>query len=227
MMKEYYTHYPRTILWLVPGGEVTIGGAELDAQPLFKAEVEPFYLSKFPITNEQYEAFAPQFERLPTSLGDRDPAVGLNFEEACDYAAWYAHLSRKPMRLPTEVEWEYACRAGTTGRTFFDQDADPSLYLWDGENSGSRIPPLDEKKANEFGFFGMLGGVWEWTDSMFRSYPLGEDGVERAGAPRILRGGSFRSPREQISCSLRRSAAPLSCFDDAGFRLARSLRNQP
>jgi len=225
-MKEYYTHYPRTILWLVPGGKVTIGGSETDAQPTFLAEVEPFYLSKFPITNEQFEAFTGKFERSPTSPGDGDSAVGMSFDEAQAYAAWYARVSRKPMRLPSEIEWEYACRAGATGRTFFADDADPDLYLWDGENSGAGVYPLGKKKANAFGLFGMLGGVWEWTASVYRAYPQSGDVVENRGAPRVLRGGSFRSPREEISCSWRRVESPGARFDDVGFRLARSMRHR-
>lgn len=223
-MKDYYTHYPRTILWLVPGGDATLGGPEADAQPIFQAEVEPFYLSKFPVTNEQFEAYAPNFERSPISTADRDPALGMSFDEATAYAQWYAEVSRKPMRLPTEIEWEYACRAGSAGRTFFADDEDPDLYLWHGGNSGEVVPALDGKKSNGFGLFAMLGGVWEWTASPYAPYPLDPEGDAAAEAPRVLRGGSFRTPRTEISCSLRRSARPDERFPDAGFRIARSMR---
>ena len=178
-MPDYYTRYPRPILWLVPGG--TLGAAE----------VEPFYISKFPVTNEQLEAFDPGFVRSPLSPGDDDPAVGVSWEDAARYCRWYAEVSRKPMRLPTELEWEHACRAGATGRFFWGDDpAEADTYVWSAENSGGRVPRLDAKKANGHGLFGMLGGVWEWT------------------AEQTLRGGSFRQPAASISCAVMRMRFP-------------------
>lgn len=194
-MPDYYTRYPRPILWLVPGG--TLGAAG----------VEPFYISKFPVTNEQFEAFDPGFVRSPLSPGDDDPAVGVSWEDAAEYCRWYAGVSRKPMRLPTEVEWEHACRAGTAGRFFWGGDpAEADAYVWSAENSGGRVSRLDAKKANGHGLFGMLGGVWEWT------------------AERVLRGGSFRQPAASITCACRLSVEPEAAPEDAGFRIVKSLR---
>lgn len=225
---EYYTAYPRPILWLVPGGEVAVGGPEADAAPAFTAAVEPFYLSKLPVTNEQFEAFDPGYVRSPASPGDRDPAVGVSWHDAAEYCAWYGEVARKPIRLPIEIEWEHACRAGTSGRWPFagvgHAAAPPDDFLWHrGNAEGDRVPPLDAKRANGFGLHGMLGGVWEWTGSLYRPYPLGEE-EPGEGGPRVLRGGSFRMDRGEISCSRRRAERPESAFDDAGFRIARSFR---
>ncbi len=87
------------------------------------------------------------------------------------------------------------------------------------------MPPLDAKRANGFGLHGMLGGVWEWTASAERPYPLAAEdpGGEPARARRILRGGSFRDDLAAISCSRRRAEPPDARFDDAGFRIAKSL----
>ena len=225
-MKERYTRYPRPILWLVPGGETRIGGAEGDARPPFRVEVAPFYLSKFPVTNQQFEAFDPGHERSAISSGETDPVVGLSWYEAEEYCRWYAKVSRKPIRLPTEVEWEHACRAGSEGRfPFGDDPEEADLYLWDAENSAGFLRRAEQKKANGFGLFGMLGGVWEWTASPYRSYPLEEPSKDtEEEEPRVLRGGSFRTPRENISCSLRLGRKPSEVVPESGFRIAKSLR---
>ena len=227
MARDVYTRYPRPILWLVPGGTISIGGPEADAQPRFVAAVEPFYIGKLPVTNEQFEAFDPGFERSPLSPGDRDPAAGVSFAMAAAYCEWYAGVSRKPMRLPTEVEWEYACRAGSTERYF--SGADPRAaedYLWHRGNRPERMPALDGKKANGFGLYGMLGGVWEWTSSLYRSYPLTEPYGGKGAVPgaRVLRGGSVRLGIDEISCSSRRAVEPAERPDDAGFRIVKSFR---
>ncbi len=248
MLRDSYTRYPRPILWLVRGGKATIGGAEDDARPRFEVEVEPFYIGKFPVTNEQFEAFDPGFERAATSAGDRDPAAGVSFEAARAYCQWYAGVSRKPMRLPSEVEWEYACRGGVAGKTYFGDapagvDVDAQMWhagnsegrvgdepvgdsVWHAGNSEGRVHRLDARPANEYGLYGMLGGVWEWTSSLYRPYPLsepfGDDGS--ASGRRVLRGGSFRLDGAETSCSLRRAADPAARRDDVGFRIVKSFR---
>jgi len=237
MRHEPYTQYPRPILWLVPAGTVTVGGEEDDSSPTFTADVESFYISKFPVTNEQFEAFEPAYLRSPACPGDRDPATEVSWEEALAYCEWYAEVSGKDIRLPTEIEWEHACRAGAEGRYFFDDPEEADDYLWDADNSDGQMRRLDDKKANEHGLFGMLGGVWEWTGSVYRPYPLdpqtGEsrdgdaDGDESGDAEeepqRVARGGSYRTPRSEISCSARRALAPDTRLDDLGFRIVKSM----
>ncbi len=213
-MRDYYTRYPRTILWLVPGGRLTVAGAEGGGDRrdrVREIEIEPFYISKFPITNEQFEAFDPGFERSALSPDERDPAIGISWSDASEYARWYAEVSHKPMRLPSEVEWEYACRAGSDGRFFWGDDpAGANRFVWHRGNSGDRVPELAAKKANGVGLFGMLGGVWEWAH--------GGDGTTP-----VLRGGCFRSAMEEISCSLRHPAAR-EAHEAVGFRIVKNLR---
>ncbi len=226
-MRDSYTRYPRAILWLLRGGRVTIGGAGGDTEPAFEAEVGAFYISKTPITNRQYQAFDPGHRPAATSPGPDDPAVGVGFNDAHGYCEWYARLSRKPMRLPTEVEWEYACRGGTETRYFFGDDpTEADTYLCDAENSADRIPSLQGKRPNPFGLYAMLGGLWEWTASLYLPYPA-RDGDGRddpaAGGRRVLRGGSFRVHRGQMGSAVRRGEAPEARLDDVGFRVARAL----
>ena len=197
---------------------------EDDARPAFEIDVEPFYIGKFPVTNEQFEAFDPGFERSALSPGDEDPAAGVSFEDAAAYCEWYAGVSRKPMRLPTEVEWEYACRGLAEESPGDECEVDEAM--WHAGNSGGRVGRLDAKQANGFGLYAMLGGVWEWTSSLYRPYPLAEPygGKDAVPGARVLRGGSVRLGLEEISCSLRRAGAPSARLDDAGFRIVKSFR---
>ena len=226
-LPDSYTRYPRAILWLVREGDVVIGGPDDDAGPAFTTHVASFYISKLPVTNLQHEAFDPNFRRSAVSAGDDDPATGVSWHDARRYCDWYARVSRKPMRLPTEVEWEHACRAGTTTRYFWGDDpAGGEPYVGNASHSEGRVPSLKANKPSAWGLHGMLGGVWEWTGSLHLPYPVveddGRDDPEVAG-PRVLRGGSFRQPLSETACWRRRGAEPDARFDDAGFRVARSL----
>ena len=166
-----YTRYPRAILWLVRGD----------------ASVASFYLSKLPISNSQFEAFDATFERAANSAGDDDPAVNIGHDQALAYCAWYAEVSLKETRLPTEAEWKHACRGG-----------EPVC----GEES---IPVLKKTRTNANGLHAMLGGVWEWT---------GEG---------VLRGGSYRTPPDDIGRDAHLEVEPGYRTDDVGFRIARPL----
>lgn len=221
-----YTRYERSTLWLVPGGDLLVGGDEPDAQPAFEADVGPFYISKAPLTNGQYEVFCADHSRAQHSCGDDDPAVGVTFREAQAYCDWYSGRTGKPFRLPTEVEWEHAARAETEGPVWFKDGADAERFVWHAGNSDGRLHPIESKRGNPFGLFDVLGTVWEWTSSQYRPYPITDgDGRQEPGGDeaRVLRGGSFRSPLVDLTCSLRRGASPDERMDDVGFRIVRSL----
>ena len=205
MPRDSYTRYPRPILWLVQGGTLSLPGE-------VELTLPSFYLSKKPVTNVQFEAYEDGFRRSSCSPEDDDPATGVSFQQAQGYCAWYAEISRKPMRLPTEAEWEHACRADTTTRTFWgDQPSAAEEFVWDRENASAGPGRYETRRPNPNGLLVMLGGVWEWTAS-----PVIE-------GKRILRGGSFRQHRDELHSGLRRTEAPDTHPDDAGFRLARSF----
>ena len=199
---ERYTSVPRPVLWLIPEGELVIAGD--------RRTIAPFYLSTLPVTNAQLEAWLPAWERSPLAPGDDDPAVGTTAELAREYCRWYGALARKPIRLPSEAEWEHACRGGSPARRFWGEgEAAADEHAWHAGNSGPRVPPLAAKRTNPFGLHAMLGGVWEWVE--------GEAAV-------ALRGGSWRTPLAEIDCEARRVPAAGERIADAGFRIARSLR---
>lgn len=223
-----YTRLPRPTLWLLRGDEFEMGGEGADEQPRFTARAEPIYISKAPVTNEEYEAFAPGRTRPPSSDGDLEPVVGVSFAEAGAYCDWYSEASGKRFRLPTELEWEFACRGGAGTRYYWGDDpGGGDGHSWDGDSSDGRCRQVETLGANELGLYDMLGNVWEWTASLHLPYPIvegdGRDDRERPG-PRVIRGGSFRTPRAELGSAVRAALDPEECRDDVSFRIVRLLR---
>ena len=202
-----------------------MGGGDGDATPSFEADVSPFYISREPITNQEFEAFQKNFRRSEASPGDEDIAAGITYNEAANYCRWYSELRGHLFRLPTEIEWEYACRANHDSRYFFGDDPDDGdSYLWDRRNSDGRIQAVEDLKANPFGLYGMLGSVWEWTCSSHCPYPLSDqDKKEALNVRMVLRGGSFRQDRTEFSAFVRRGEERDIRLEDVGFRIVRKL----
>ena len=220
-----YTKVPRATLWLLPEGVVQVGGGDGNAMPVFEMDVEPFYISREPITNEAFEAYKDDFVRSEYSLGDEDPAVGMTHNEAAGYCRWYSGLRGLTFRLPTEIEWEYACRGNRKTAYFFGDDPElGDAFLWDSRNSNGKVQAVEELRTNPFGLYGMLGTVWEWTSSEYRPYPLVEDVVSSTGNGRmVLRGGSFLQDRTEFNAFVRGSEERDVCVKDVGFRIVRKL----
>ena len=125
--------------------------------------------------------------------------------EAAAYCDWYAELSKKAFRLPTEIEWTFACRAGRDLPPWSDEEARAPEFAWLAENSGGRTHEVETLKANTYGLHDMIGLAWEWT------------------APGILRGGSFRTSVRDVARGMLRQQPEDARLDDAGFRIVRSL----
>ncbi|GAB3498300.1 formylglycine-generating enzyme family protein [Nocardiopsis coralliicola] len=113
-------------------------------------------------------------------------------------------------RLPTEAEWEHACRAGTPGPRYGPLDA----VAWYRGNSGERLRPVGGKAPNAWGLYDTLGGVWEWCWDRYDPEVYGEY--------RVLRGGGWFDEHWSCRASVRRRSHPALQIDDVGFRIARS-----
>jgi len=149
-------------------------------------------LARYPVTNEQFTEYLaanpaapkPRFWAYEEYNQPRQPVVGVSWREASAYCKW-AGLS-----LPTESEWEHACRAGsTTQYSLGDHEQDLARAGWYGDNSGGRLHAVGEKEPNDFGLFDMHGNVYEWCSA--DRAPEDRPGDEPAC---VIRGGSFRSP---------------------------------
>lgn len=212
---------------LVPGGDVDLGSERFqDSTPVHTVSVEPFYLGRFEVTQEQWQRVMgsnPSFhegEAFPEAR--RMPVEQVSWE---DCQAFVAALNRTVpgggFRLPTEAEWELAARGKQ------EAAAPPELAAWFLANTGGDAPrPVGSKAANRWGLFDLRGNVAEWCSSLLRPYPYeAGDGREDATAPglRVIRGGSFADSLEAIEAAFRHGERPGRRLRWNGMRLARSV----
>ena len=190
-----------------------------------------FWLGKYSVTQRQYEALTGANPSHFKKSGLDAPVESVNWGEA---VAFCSKLSRRlretggppevECRLPTEAEWEYACRAGSTGRFCFgDDESKLEEYAWSSKNSGKKTHAVGEKKPNAWGLYDMHGNVWEWCQDWYGPYPKEPvtDPIGPAKAEyRVLRGGSFYIVLpEFLSCSCRFYFPPGLRFNFVGFRV--------
>jgi formylglycine-generating enzyme required for sulfatase activity len=139
--------------------------------------------------------------------------------------------SKNGYRLPTEAQWEYACRAGTQTTYFWGDDVNGD-YLWWDRNSNNTTHPVATKKPNPWGLYDMVGSVWEWTNDWFDHYTKetvkNPTGPESCGIERVLRGGSFKSHdnryEDMVTSATRGWTYPYSAHPSDGFRCVKPVK---
>jgi formylglycine-generating enzyme required for sulfatase activity len=145
------------------------------------------------------------------------------------------YLSRTGYRLPTEAEWEYACRAGAMTSRYYGETTDLlEKYAWFVENSRNQTWPVGSKKPNDFGLFDMQGNVYTWCQESYKSYPpgKGEEAIKDkkdvlsivSSVNRVQRGGSFSYNASNVRSANRQSYVPENYNGSYGFRPARTFR---
>ncbi|MEU6367030.1 formylglycine-generating enzyme family protein [Streptomyces sp. NPDC046931] len=210
----------------VPPGRVTL--SDRRTQRSWPVELAPFQLSAFPVTQAQYERVAGR--RPGTARGERLPVEGVSWWDAVRFCnalslregltpAYHLRVddeaaewdpSADGYRLPTEAEWEHACRAGTTGPRYGRLDE----IAWYRGNSEDRIHDVGGRQPNAWGLYDMLGNVWDWCWDVYDA--------EVYGTYRVLRGGGWSDEHWSCRASVRRRSHPALRIDDVGFRIARS-----
>jgi formylglycine-generating enzyme required for sulfatase activity len=218
---------------LIPSGEFEMGAKEIKAeQPVHKVTIKnPFYLGTYPVTQREWKAVMGHNPSRFKSLfkGDNRPVENVSWYDVQEFIKKLNEQEgTDKYRLPSEAEWEYACRAGTTTRySFGDSDSKLGDYAWYADNSGDKTHPVGEKKPNPWGLYDMHGNVFEWVqDHRHRHYngaPADGSAWEGSGADRVLRGGSWsRSARDCRTASRDYDAQGVRGIN-LGFRLARSV----
>jgi formylglycine-generating enzyme required for sulfatase activity len=237
----------------LPGGEFIMGSdkGNADEAPAHKVKLSPFLMDKFEVTHEQFAK-----AQLPNPSHWQDspqrPVERVRWRDAKRYCNerslleglkpcynektvdWDCDYSANGYRLPTEAEWEYACRAGTGGPYDFGRADKLRQYAWMAENSDQKTHPAGQKKPNGFGICDLYGNVSEWCEDVYsatyykESPPVDPHGPPNPGkdVKRVIRGGSWKSSPDQCQATARsgeRTGDTDACFstDFCGFRCVR------
>lgn len=209
----------------IPAGTITLHDAR--AKRRWFVTVEHFRLARFPVTRGLYETVLGK--AVSPGASTREPVTEVSWEDAIRSCNRLSHLARLTpcytfakggavvcdwradgYRLPSEAEWEHACRAGTSSARYGDLDD----IAWYADSSGSRIQEVGLKRPNDWGLYDMLGNVWEWCWDLLDTDVYGDY--------RVFRGGGWADREWSCRASCRRGSHPTFHIDDLGFRVARS-----
>ncbi|MBF0177249.1 MAG: SUMF1/EgtB/PvdO family nonheme iron enzyme [Magnetococcales bacterium] len=216
---------------LLPGGTFPMGSppdqGESDERPLHQVRLSPFWLGKYPVTQGEWIRVMAN-NPAKFMQADRHPVEWVSWHEVQEFIQKLNLLTRESYRLPTEAEWEYACRSG--GREDLRTNpADVEQMAWCASNSGGSTCPVGQKAPNGFGLYDMIGNVWEWVadwydPSYYSRSPRDNPQGPPHGSLRVYRGGSWYDLPTGMRVSTRQAADPGERNIILGFRLARQDR---
>jgi formylglycine-generating enzyme required for sulfatase activity len=210
------------------------GEAPDTEKPAVKVKLSaPFSMARYEVTQELYEAV---MGKNPSKWrGPRNSVEMVSWDEANAFCRKATAVLREmkalgdkeEIRLPSEAEWEYACRAGTTSRYGFgDKVADLKDYAWFKGNSKGEDPPVGKKKPNAWGLYDMHGYVWEWCADVWNPT---HEGADTTGKPRtgkrdkcVIRGGSWTDDADSARSAFRAGKAIDTRSDAIGFRCVKA-----
>ncbi len=189
-----------------------------------------FYMGVFEVTQQEYRKLMGGLPKGITgsNRGSNLPVINVSWIDATNFARRLSDVqqesdSQRRYRLPTEAEWEYACRAGSeSAYSFGNSDLHIDDYAWFKANSKRRVHEVGQKKPNAFGLYDMHGNVWEWCQDWhgnFSATAVTDPTGPASGRARVLRGGSWNANSQELRCTHRGSPAPELRYGDYGFRL--------
>ena len=226
------------MVWCPPG-KFLMGSPELEPERSVNETqhevtfTKGFWIARFEVTQEQWLAIMGNNPSQFTASGSQAPVEQVSWEEATEFCRKLTDAERKAGKLPageeytlpTEAQWEYACRAGTSG-AYNLEGASLDELAWYGRNSGDKPHPVGHKKPNAWGLYAMHGNVWEWCLDWYGDYPKGAvtdpTGPNQAGSP-VNRGGGWSSGAWHCRSAIRSGNAPDGREIILGFRPVRSV----
>jgi formylglycine-generating enzyme required for sulfatase activity len=248
---EQFTTPSGVEMVLIPAGSFMMGSerAQRDARPPHLVRLAAFYIDRYEVTQAEYEKTVgdnPSSVKQPTH-----PVEQANWVDAVKYCnarsrleglqpcydeqTWQCDFGADGYRLPTEAEWEYACRAGTSSKySYGENGATLARYAWYNLNSDGATHPVGAREPNAWGLHDMHGNVWEWCHDLYDGVYYGRSPAEDPPGPaegdeRVLRGGGWTSAADACSVFRRDSATPGyidNCLDarsdDQGFRCVKN-----
>jgi formylglycine-generating enzyme len=234
------------------GSEATEPGRQIDEVPHDVTISRPFYLGKLEVTQEQWSRLMHHNPSHFSSCGPRCPVETVSYDDIQAYIRRLIDASHSGLfRLPTEAEWEYACRAGTRGPFSTGATLSSTQANYDGRYPMAGAPPgpylarpaaAGSYRPNPWGLFDLHGNVWEWCEDWYGAYPAGSvsdpQGPPRRAArrvwdarggdwelKRVIRGGSWYFNADSCRCALRYTHAPADKGFSLGFRLVREVES--
>jgi formylglycine-generating enzyme required for sulfatase activity len=215
---------------LIPAGTFQMGSNDSDAydneKPVHTVHItRPFYLGKYEVTQGQWQAVMGSNPSHFTGDPSR-PVENVSWDDVREFVRRLNGLEGgAAYRLPTEAEWEYAARAGTTNRwSFGDEMSQLGRYAWYDENAEGQTHPVGQLQPNPWGLYDIHGNVWEWVQNWYGKY-TGSTAVDPAGpssgSDRVYRGGSWRYTLRFCRSAFRYYDVPGFRLDNVGFRLLR------
>lgn len=230
----------------IPAGEFEMGqqsgeawqqGGEWDETPVHTVRLTtPFWMSETEVTNEQFEKFDSRHNALRGEFGfstkDNEPAVQVSWNDAVAFCEWLSETENQTYRLPTEAEWEYACRAETTTPYFTGESLPEEYYReqmnydeWDENHRTPVSLNVAQSPPNAWGLYDMAGNVEEWCIDWYGPYAQGTAinpvGPEK-GISRVTRGGSHNTDPYLLRSANRMSALPEDRNYLTGFRVVQA-----
>jgi len=221
---------------VIPAGSFDMGPKEdvwsvprADEQPVHRVDVPAFLMGRTEVTQGQWLAVMGSNPSQFKQCGMNCPVEAISWNDAQEFAKRLSQKAGKTYRLPSEAEWEYAARAGSSGKwSFGDDESQLGAHAWFNANSGSTTHPTATKKPNSFGLYDMHGNVFEWLqDTWHENYqgaPSDGSAWVNGGdqAARVLRGGTWAYDPGGLRSANRNRAAPGYRDFSTGMRIART-----
>ncbi len=200
---------------------------EFEEQPQHLVRIPAFAIGVYEVTQAEWVAIMG--ENPSSTLGDRLPVENVSWEDAQEFARRLSERTGKRYRLPTEAEWEYAARAGSTQTfPFGDDPSQLPAHAWFRSNAEAHSHPVGSREPNAFGLHDMLGNVWERTEDCWRAHyeEAPTDGSARLDGDcdlRVVRGGSWVNLPQFLRPAARFRYSTRSRYEFVGLRIARDM----